>query len=276
MEKLVKAMEVLKDYQIPNDITLWDEILSNVDLQNRFTYYIKTEESSINKKETLVLGASKTRGAPQLPKDIEWPKDYYFLCQLNFFDLKNADLYELFPKQGMLYIFLDPSCFIGENFSETAAKIYYYSGTVETLEFRDFPAKASIKESNKYYYNEFKTSNKIDAFRPCFSFDFRNGLNKGLPSAFIQNMELTTGAKYNNDDEPIGSIYGDGRFYQGEEVWHFFAPEDWDYYTEIYDCGDKVLLYQTYLGDAAIHFWIERENLKKVDFSTIFATYSGT
>ena len=276
MKKLEKALEVLKNYKIPNDITLWDKPLTNTHLQDNFTYCIKTEELSINKKEIPVLGASLTLGAPQLPENFEWPKDYYFLCQLNLNDLTNADLHELFPKEGMLYIFLDPSCFEDENFSKTGAKVYYYSGANEALELKDFPAKDSFNEDNKYYYNKFKESNKITAFRPCFGFNYLKGLNKDLPSKLIQDIEATTGATYDNDNNPTGNIYGEGLFYQGEEMWHFFAPEDWDFGMEIYDCGDKILMFQTYLGDAAIHFWIERENLKNADFSEVFATYSGT
>ncbi len=77
------------------------------------------------------IGASKT-GCPDLPPEIELP-DMSLVIQLNMCEIaeSGADVENLLPKTGMLYIFWNPEPL--ENFEEPDYDIIYWDGDMSTL-----------------------------------------------------------------------------------------------------------------------------------------------
>lgn len=55
------------------------------------------------------IGASKVGGQPDLPADVEWPREgdepLAFVAQLNFAEVREADVNQRLPSKGMLWLF---------------------------------------------------------------------------------------------------------------------------------------------------------------------------
>ncbi|MDE6520998.1 MAG: DUF1963 domain-containing protein [Ruminococcus sp.] len=77
------------------------------------------------------IGASKT-GCPDLPPEIELP-DMSLVIQLNMCEIaeSGADIENLLPKTGMLYIFWNPEPL--EDFEDPDYDIIYWDGDMSTL-----------------------------------------------------------------------------------------------------------------------------------------------
>lgn len=82
-------------------------------------------------EDEIPIGASKT-GCPDLPPEIELP-DMSLVIQLNMCEIaeSGADIENLLPKTGMLYIFWNPEPL--EDFEDPDYDIIYWDGDMSTL-----------------------------------------------------------------------------------------------------------------------------------------------
>jgi hypothetical protein len=120
------------------------EVTSDV-LARSLHYMIRLKLTSVSDEFELPLGASKHKGLPHLPPDLEWPGTHYFFAQFNLAELHPLDLYDAFPAGGMLYIFFDPA---GE------VSVIHYDGPLDSLRVVPYPSSAKDFTGAKYYLDQ--------------------------------------------------------------------------------------------------------------------------
>lgn len=251
-------------------------------LADSFHYYIDIETEDKEEKD-IPLGSSKLHGLPHLPKSIEWPEEYYFYAQINFEELKKHDIENLFPSKGILYLFFD-----GKE-GEEGSKAIYYTGDLKELEIRDYPNVIN-KHTDKYLLDEFKNNASLITFSPKLIFYVGSEYGEVLeiiPADLKKEIEKLISVDITDQDSSI-RILGRPMYWQGED--EFFGDEeeedtmeedDDEYYGFPQSREDhlpykNILLFHDGFAEGNIHFWIDKEALKKENFDEIEVTYSGT
>lgn len=216
------------------------------DLARRFSYSLAISTSS----EKCEPGASKIGGLPHLGKGMRWPKDHYFYAQFNLAELKQFDIANKLPPQGILYHFIT---------SEGFGKILFYSGSQEDLKERNYPKEFEVAS----YFKESAENEKRMKFTPGYFFmgeDTYMGrhidaksMDKIVSKALKQNVKLIKRS-------------------DGDRLWG--EPQNWQ--GEIDILKGKELFSQLNYAEGVILSGIKYDNLKKGKLGNSIGTYSGT
>jgi uncharacterized protein YwqG len=267
-----------------------DEKVNNDIVANSLSYYIDISNEVVNEKK-IKLGASKAKGLPHLPKSWEWPKGNYFYAQLNISDFKQYDLENLFPENGIIYLF--------DNTTD-GFEILYYDGPLEELEVRAYPDKKTLPNA-KYYWDDYVNETSILTFEPEFIFylggdayDYRDAC-KLIPKDLKEQLEDILKAKL-TEWSSSNRIFGRPLYWQGEDE---DFEDDWDdeeldedEFEDDEDFGDEesekdkkveenhegreILIFHDEYGEGNIHVWINENDLKAKKFEKAHIGYSGT
>jgi predicted DNA-binding WGR domain protein/uncharacterized protein YwqG len=231
-------------------------------LSQSLHYFVIINCKKITDEKKVKLGISKLKGLPHLPDSIKWPEDNYFFAQINLKDLSKYDLENYLPKDGMLYIFLNPEE------SNLVCNLFYYNGK-ESLSVVNYP------KGKMYYQEKFIKESSLMEFKPnsIFMFGSRSDyskLSKIIDVSLKEKISKILKCDMSGDDS-LPNIFGHPRYYQGEETINYK-----EYIKDINIKSPLLLLFQGEFGEGAAHFWIDKNDLKKKDFSECFVTYSGT
>lgn len=254
-----------------------DEKITPEILSKALSYYIEIEEEETS-EENVSLGASKMKGLPHLPNAEFWPSETYFFAQLNIADFKEYDVQNLFPENGILYIF---------DTVEGEFILKFYEGPVEKLKVTDYPDEDSLPEA-EYYLEEYRDVTYKLSFSPEFLFyvagdayDYRtiaNSLPKDLYDQLseILKAELSTWS-------PSLRIFGRPLFWQGED--EVMNDEDFEDESNAnhenqadssVEENSEILIFHAEIGEGHFHIRIDRNDLKNKKFDKAYSTYSGT
>jgi uncharacterized protein YwqG len=100
-----KYMQILPDSYYLNRIKRFRKYFPNATLQEEREK--DDQEYDDYLKRDIPIGQSRIGGPiVDLPSDIKYPPNYYFLCQLNCSEIEPFDLLGLLPEQGFLYFFI--------------------------------------------------------------------------------------------------------------------------------------------------------------------------
>ena len=182
------------------------------------------------------LGNSRIGGYPDLPKQVEYPRDlgnspekdryYNFIAQINLSEVP-GQIDESMPKEGILYFFLHND---DESMSEVNHLVYYWNGTSSDLQ--KFQAPAGIKFTGDAYEKPFPAY-KI-SFESDHSIDLHH-LEDHCQEELQQNEQL-----YDLFDRR--SRFG-GHSYSADG---YLTPQI-VYYQNLLSYDERHLLYQGYL-----------------------------
>lgn len=257
MNKLEKARQAILDYPLEEhfetiSVDSSDYMFSKENISEGLQYCIDVVHDKVANESDIPIGSSKSKGAPHLPKNtsIAGFDGYEFLLQFNFEELKPYDIFGLFPKTGILYLFFD-----SDNIS---AKAIYFDGDIGQLQLLenggDKKGLSKITFEAGFTYGNWDERHEITEAMP-------KGLNETLTSIF--GFPLLDPLRHNFDKEISGNILGKPTFLVDD-----------DEYENPYYLDEYVLLYDYCYGDNYLHFWIAPEDLKKRDFSSIEVSIS--
>jgi len=230
---------------------------------------------NLNDKEVL-LWQSKFGGMPFLPLGVAYPKDIagnymYLLAQINFEELPTE--IDLFPKKGLLQIYLADDDVYGLNFDnpteQTGFKILYFPEIDKENFQRDLPELRNPEGSPLFEpLQAVKISFEIASeMLGIADFNFRK--------IFADEADTIIDLHY--DDEEVSQFLGKYALNGGHKMggYAYFTQEDPRSYN------DELVEYDTLLlqidtdkfvqwGDMGIaNFFINHEKLKKADFSDV-------
>ncbi|TGK38358.1 DUF1963 domain-containing protein [Leptospira gomenensis] len=258
-----------------------DEKVTPTILSKTLHYFIDIDEKETPEKK-IPIGASKMKGLPHLPNAKFWPKETYFFAQLNFAEFKKYDIEDLFPDEGILYIF---------DTVEGDFVLKFYEGSIQDLKVVDYPDEDSLPEP-EYHLEDYRDTTFRLSFSPKFLFyaagdayDYRT-IAKILPKELCNKLtkllkaELTTW-------NPSLRIFGRPLFWQGEDERMDDDDEEEEEGNKKVKSGRKksvpkieenpeVLLFHSEIGEGHFHIRIDRKDLKKKKFAKAYSTYSGT
>lgn len=245
----------------------------------------------------LPIGMSKVGGKPDLPFNQKWPtetnieivqeKKFFFLnknsekeitrhlsflAQINLSEVKNYDLENLLPKNGILYFFYtsEQNAWGFDYSDKNKFQVIYYDGDTNNLKRTDYPE--NLEEHGKFENCQLKFESEISlpscdneiyeklnekemdlVFEEILNED---SINKLLGHAdIIQHemeleCELVTNGLYCGD----ASGYNDPRAKELEK-----SSKDWQLLFQI-DSNDEA---EMMWGDCGrVYFWIKKEDLK--------------
>jgi uncharacterized protein YwqG len=232
-------------------------------LSKSLNYLINTNENQILDETEIPLGSSKVKGLPHLPDEFIWPDGAYFFAQINLEELDKVDICKLLPKQGMLYIFLNPE--------EYKCFIFNYKGPLNTLKLRNYPDLTnSSLNYDKRLEDKFKREAVTIKFKPEFIF-YINEIDELIPSLLTLKIAEIMGCGMAHRKSYI-NLLSQPFYYQGEDE-GYIDTEDID---RTDDEDSDILLFQGEFGEGHVHFWLKLKDLKNEDFSSCYITYSGT
>ncbi|PJZ28864.1 DUF1963 domain-containing protein [Leptospira kmetyi] len=264
-----------------------DEKVTPKILSKALSYYIDIEEKETS-EEKIPLGASKIKGLPHLPEAGFWPAKTYFLAQLNLADFKKYDIENLFPENGIFYIF---------DTVEGEFIVKFHEGPIDKLKIVDYPNEDSLPEA-EYYLEEYRDVTYRLSFSPQFLFyvagdayDYRT-IAKALPEDLYEQLKKILNAELSTWS-PSLRIFGRPLFWQGEdeimndeEFKDDEEENDEDEHEEKYNSNNdadstseensEILIFHSEIGEGHFHIWIDRNDLKNKKFDKAYSTYSGT
>ena len=136
------------------------------------------------------MGCSRIGGpVVDLPKDIIYPEDYYFMAQLNCSKMKQFDKIGLLPESGFLYFF------INENLDD--GHVYHTSKTRKSLH------RVTKKHESVYYYGKIIERFKHETENFSSRYTTMNGIKEWDPFAgedFSKIYGLYTNCHVNKED----------------------------------------------------------------------------
>ncbi|PJZ55383.1 DUF1963 domain-containing protein [Leptospira barantonii] len=265
-----------------------DEKVTPKILSKALSYYIDIDEKETT-EEKIPLGSSKMKGLPHLPNTDFWPTGTYFFAQLNLADFKKYDIENLFPENGIFYIF---------DTVEGEFILKFYEGPIDKLKIVDYPNEDSLPET-EYYLEEYRDVTYKLTFSPQFLFyvagdayDYRT-ISKSLPEDLYEKLGEILNAELSTWSSSL-RIFGRPLFWQGED--EIMSDENFDEDEEneedeptqngesgSYDEADssleensEILIFHSEIGEGHFHVRIDRNDLKNKKFDKAYSTYSGT
>jgi len=231
----------------------------------------------LNDKEIL-LWQSKFGGMPFLPLNVDYPKDdegkyMYLLVQINFEELPKVKETDIFPKKGLLQIYLTDDDMYGLNLDnpteQTSFRILYFPEFDRENFQRDLPTLPN-PESNPLF-------KPLQAVKISFE----------IASEIVGIADFNFRKIFGNTADTIIELY-----YDNEEVSNFLSQYALNgghkmggYATFVQDdprsYNEELTEYDTLLlqidtdkfvqwGDMGVaNFFINHEKLKKADFSEV-------
>jgi hypothetical protein len=237
------------------------EVTSDV-LARSLHYMIRLKLTSVSDEFELPLGASKHKGLPHLPPDLEWPGTHYFFAQFNLAELHPLDLYDAFPAGGMLYIFFDPA---GE------VSVIHYDGPLDSLRVVPYPSSAKDFTGAKYYLDNFRKRPSLIRYRPRCAFYLGSDAydlsrtTKLIPKDLREEVASILGGRVASWDTDC-RIFGRPLYWQGEDERYGRRRRE----------EPRRLLFQDEFGEGHIHVWIDDADARTRDYSRCWMDYSGT
>ncbi len=272
MTLLEQAREHIQNFPLKEHLKLVgkenDYKYSNEYVAESLHYMIEIVGNNVNDEDDIPMGASKFKGQPHFPKNLNWswPEEHYFLAQFNLREFKEYDIFDVFPESGIAYLFFNPH--------SSTAKALYFNGESSELERLKLPEPSFFKKKDQSTYHHFIKPSRI-TFDPGFRVGYWEDsvmMKRTLPSELFEGVENIIGypvfdsGRYSNEygkKGVLGHILGYPTFLYGTEE---------EYENEY--INEYILLYDYSYFDSYIHFWIHPKKLKDCDFSEIHVTYS--
>lgn len=218
--------------------------------------------------EEIKIGESKFGGFPDLPVNLEWPKNgegepLAFIGQINFEDVFEYDLDNHLPSEGILFLFWDVGMAEGKG---NPAKVIYYKGDFGELKRLYRKADKDDKTIFLSCILEFQTEISIPDFE----------------SNEIELLELDEDeeeAYYDFYDE-VEALYDKDFDYIHRMLGYPYVIQNAVYFNEDDDQNTRLLLQvdsddnaNMMWGDAGIiYFLIDEDDLSVQDFSKVQGT----
>jgi len=250
---------------------------------------LRTEPTN---EHEIAIGSSKIGGLPDLPAHVEWPLSKYdnqplsFVAQIRLQEIKVWDVSDMLPKDGIVYFFS----------RDDAYKVLYYNGDNSQLERRFAPELLQPKKKN--WLQRIITRNERRIFECCrilpsieYTMHHWTALYHaaaGIPFPEEEPFDYETffDNYYNQLKEKETTsrhvLLGYATSIQSDyvEVSPRIKLEDWNKLTkaDVQNLSQWTLLlqvdsdYNTKMcwGDwGRLYFLIEKEKLKKADFSDV-------
>lgn len=254
------------------------------------------------------IGGSKFGGHPDLPPGQPWPNwqgiDLPFLAQINLADVASLDSEKTLPRQGTLQFFYEPRAWGYDPFHRGSAQVLYHPDGIKlnrrpprivTLSHREHPVNQHDRDPGKI--------EKVD--RPDVTFEHpavrsssRLAFEKAWTLPSLNSPEIES-LKLNEDDiSNYEEFMMDFCDHEHRLLGHS-QPEQGDMRIECQlasngiNCGGKEvideakakalqpgamdwrLLLQIDCYDTAgmEYFWIRRQDLKRLDFSSVWGVF---
>ncbi|MCB9699917.1 MAG: DUF1963 domain-containing protein [Alphaproteobacteria bacterium] len=235
-----------------------------------FSYQIHLQTTKIADESQVRLGASKHRGLPHLPRDMPWPDHLFFEAQIDLAELARVDISGRLPDSGMLYFWQS---------NRHGTLVQRWVGDPSELEVRPYPSEL---DDAKYYLRDFRDRPATLRFEPAWLFyindgdasDYR-GLRDVLPPERVEEVSRALGAELCGRSSGF-RLYGRPQYWQGEDEGDEPVGFDDDGQPIWGESKPRLLLLQTELGDAVIHFWCDPEQAARGDFTGAWSGFSGT
>lgn len=238
--RAIAAMKSIPDALQKHNITTAEE------LAKAFNYSVSID----TQKEKCKLGASKVGGLPHLGKGMRWPKDHYFYAQVNLADIKQYDITDSLPEEGVIYHFITP---------DGDGKILFYSGPQSELKERKYPKGFEIASHFKSTYEqEEKMSFKAGYFFMGADTFLGNAIDHKIMNPLISKalkIEVNLIARSDGD-----RLFGE--------------PQTWQEEESILKGND--LFMQLNYGDGLILSGVSYKNIQKGKLGRAVAAYSGS
>ena len=256
--------------------------------------YQKTAQTKAFTKITLMenemkITDSKVMGLPYIPKDKDIPKtstedQMLMIAQINCEDLKGL---KDFPEKGILQFFVlnDEDGLLGLDFDnqtvQDSFRVIYHE---EIEEFYDENELKSIY--NPYNFEESYITNDNESYKMNFELTSEKERFEDMFYHIFTKICKEKGLKQTQEDwlyrKLLNFMQYSENYYSQCDGFAFFTQDDPREYNEEYKKFDTVLFqlnsefdentrnWKVCIGDAGvINFFINRENLKKKDFSEI-------
>ena len=256
--------------------------------------YQKTAQTKAFTKITLMenemkITDSKVMGLPYIPKDKDIPKtstedQMLMIAQINCEDLKGL---KDFPEKGILQFFVlnDEDGLLGLDFDNQTVQDSFrviYHEKIE--EFYDENELKSIY--NPYNFEESYITNDNESYKMNFELTSEKERFEDMFYHIFRKICKEKGLKQTQEDwlyrKLLNFMQYSENYYSQCDGFAFFTQDDPREYNEEYKKFDTVLFqlnsefdentrnWKVCIGDAGvINFFINRENLKKKDFSEI-------
>ncbi len=237
------------------------------------------------------IGESKIGGYPDLPPHYDWPLATYtseflwFTAQIKIEEFKKWDVENVLPEKGILYFFNLYDC----------GQVLFYDGNYTQLERRTPPVELQPKRRN--WLQRIFTRNERKIFEGCklnASFEYTIHHWEALYQSTLDSSENVFNGEtffanydkliHSNESDSRHLLLGYGTPIQCDYIEAYpVKGEKWSYPTEtdIEEFNKWTLLLQLdsdfntkmCWGDwGRIYFLIEKEKLKKADFSNVYVT----
>lgn len=146
-----ESVAVLDSLITKHNLVVYREIILNSAMEFAVLEITEPEEYKTS-------GNSRYGGLPDLPAELEWPRNsegqyLVFLMQVNLADIPPLQGSQL-SQSGWLYCFLesDEGNVVDGNFTpEISVRLLFYSGAVSSLSLADAPPEEEYVEASEYY-----------------------------------------------------------------------------------------------------------------------------
>ena len=241
------------------------ESLDKESLATSLHYFIESNLKRLKNGEEVPLGSSKIGGIPHLPKTWNRPENLEFYAQLNIADFKQFDPEDLFPEKGVLYLFIADD-------EPEFCNILFYDGSIDQLELKENTNETST--SGAPYQLSFTP--KAIFYVEEDDYGFYAETDELIPSDLEEQLASLLKCKFTSDD-PDYRIFGRPKFWQSEDIGYDDdnQPEESNKKAPKKN-ENRVLFFQGSFGEGNIHFWADKDQLKKGILDAAYVTYYGT
>lgn len=238
-------------------------------LAQSLLYVVDFDLTPVDDEATVPLGTSKYNGLPHLPPGFGWPPGQYFALQLNLAEFHPHDVHDVFPADGMLYIFL--------TMSSLDVTVVHYGGSLDVLRVTEYPDRSALPDA-QYYLADFLKRSSLVRFTPHGIFHLggdaydQSAARALIPPDLVDRAAEALGAPIVWRSSGL-NLFGRPLYWQGED-------EDWGELVE--DDGDAaphrpaILLFQDEIGEASVHVWVSPEDARRRDYSACWSDASCT
>ncbi|WP_318310635.1 DUF1963 domain-containing protein [Flagellimonas crocea] len=265
-----RALEIIHDFlkerNLEND---FEELKDNVH------YFLDYKETKIEDEWSVPLGTSKVGGLPHLPDSIKLLPNELFLAQLNCAELKDYDIFNLFPDSGIIYFFIKNGDF---------PRYAYYDGEASQLKVCQYPEQDESLYGKKELMErsctiDFVNTELITIVKSGLEWRLGDSFNE-LDSLLKENLNCpVTFYHYGGYSSlPTDFIFGRPIYWQGEdEEFRVFEEGEDEEESYSYRFSDSHIFSMEY-GEGNINFFTKSSALdvsRDLD-EQIIETYSGT
>lgn len=227
-------------------------------------------------KPVLAAGQSKFGGMPDVPKDFEWPKTksglpLSFLAQINCAEITSLDHEKILPSSGIFYFFCELSDMEWEvSGNDSFVRILYYN-TESQREFSPHPFSDKLAKENRLpeYALDFESAANYPSTCEDLEVIFHDREQIQVASTDKYNAILDDIFKEMESKQHNGRMLGYAEVIQNSMLGNNPDPANAVLLFQLNSC-DTPDGFSLMFGDCGnLYFYIQREDLSRLDFSRI-------